>query len=796
MPITDALVLPADVVLVPVETLDAEMRERLEAEDGDVAVTRPLARVPSRLVDGEFAALLRLFATPKTVAEAVVAYARSADADPEAILVEAYPVLQRLVAAGFLVEEHAAGAIAIAATFQPGDRVAGTAVVAALQITDDSELYEVRRDDGARAALKIARPGAGDATRRQLTNEAQILSRLGDAVNARLVDAGGHEGRPFVVIEWITGSDAATAAAHLRQHGLEGVRDLCVRILEAYARLHDAGVVHSDIHARNVMVGPDGLVSIIDFGIARVANEDAADAGGGRAGMPFFFEPEAFAGGGNGMRESTPAGEQYALGVLTYLLIAGDHYLNFSVERGTVLQQIALEDPVPFASRQLRPQPALERAIGRALSKDPAKRYASVREFAEALAQAPILVHGDDAPADQPGDAPADDGYVDEFLARLRPGTALFAGGFPEPPTASVTYGAAGTAYALWRIACARDDAELLALADSWCDLAARDLGTERGSCSDELEMNRELVGDVSPYHADSGVHAVAALIALGSGNINAAQQSLDAFVRTTVGRSGRDELVLGRGGVLLATALLVEAIPDSEYVGPDVLVRSGDALFDELFAAMKRLPPVAEAQEIEYTGIAHGWAGMLYAMLCWLRVRRRGTYPELAERLEQLAAFAHPAGNGVRFQWHSRPKHGGPLYMPGWCHGSAGFVFLWNLAYAMFHEPSYATLAERAALNAAEWLHPQDSLCCGLAGQSYALLNMYNHSGERRWLASAQRLAVAARHAAEQSPHPLASRSESLYKGDLGVAVLVSELREPRYARMPFFELDAAFDR
>jgi serine/threonine-protein kinase len=515
---------------------------------------------------------------------------------------------------------------------------------------------------------------------------------------------------------------------------------------------------------------------------------------GGRAGMPFFFEPEAFR--GHGMRESTPAGEQYALGVLAYLLMAGEHYLNFSIERETAMQQILLEDPVPFASRQLRPQPALERVLARALAKDPEKRFASVRDFAEALAQAPILARSDDTPAVQPGATAADDGYVDEFLARLRPGTAQFARGFLEPPTASVTYGAAGTAFALWRIACARDDAELLALADIWCDLAARDLGSERGFCSDELDLKREILGDVSPYHTDSGVHAVAALIALGSGNILAAQHSLDGFLRTTAGRAGADELVLGRAGVLLATALLLEAIPDSEYVGPDALVRAGDALFDELFGAMKQLPAVAEALEIEYIGIAHGWAGMLYAMLCWLRVRRRGTYPEIAERLEQVAAFAHPAGKGVRFQWHPREKRGGPLFMPGWCHGSAGFVFLWNLAYAMFHDPAYATLAERTALNASESLHSHDTLCCGMAGQSYALLNMYNHSGERHWLAGAQRMAVAARHAAGRQVRTLVNRSESLYKGDLGVAVLFSELRDPRSARMPFFELDAAFDR
>ena len=372
----------------------------------------------------------------------------------------------------------------------------------------------------------------------------------------------------------------------------------------------------------------------------------------------------------------------------------------------------------------------------------------------------------------------------------------LVPGAFREAPTASVTYGAAGTAYALWRIACARDDAELLALADAWCDRAARDIDAERGFCSDELELTRAMIGTVSPYHTASGVHAAGALIALGAGNILAAQHSIDAYLRATAGADGPGEIVLGRGGVLLVTALLVEAVPDSDYIRADALLRAGDALYDELFAAMNALPPIGEPSAVEYTGIAHGWAGMLYALLCWLRVRRRGTAPELAERLAQLAAYARPAGKGVRFAWHAQEKRGGPFFMPGWCNGSAGFVFLWNLAHAMFHEPSFGELAERAATNAAESLHEQDSLCCGLAGQAYALLNMYNHSGERGWLARAEKLAVAARHAAARQPHPLMSRSESLYKGDLGVAVLLAELHDPQFARMPFFELDAAFDR
>src|SRR5690349_6501545 len=100
--ITDPLVLPPDVVLVPVAELPPEVRDKLRGEEGDFALTRPRARTPSRLVDADAAALLGEFARPATVVEAVIRFSRARGADPEATLEDAYPLLERLLAGGFL----------------------------------------------------------------------------------------------------------------------------------------------------------------------------------------------------------------------------------------------------------------------------------------------------------------------------------------------------------------------------------------------------------------------------------------------------------------------------------------------------------------------------------------------------------------------------------------------------------------------------------------------------------------------------------------------------------------------
>jgi serine/threonine-protein kinase len=93
--------------------------------------------------------------------------------------------------------------------------------------------------------------------------------------------------------------------------------------------------------------------------------------------------------------------------------------------------------------------------------------------------------------------------------------------------------------------------------------------------------------------------------------------------------------------------------------------------------------------------------------------------------------------------------------------------------------------MAESSAWN--NWEAPRgvSTLCCGSAGRAYALLNLYKHTGATEWLSRARHLA---NHAAA-SAHSTSQRRNSLWKGELGVAVLIADLDSPENARMPFFE-------
>ena len=124
---------------------------------------------------------------------------------------------------------------------------------------------------------------------------------------------------------------------------------------------------------------------------------------------------------------------------------------------------------------------------------------------------------------------------------------------------------------------------------------------------------------------------------------------------------------------------------------------------------------------------------------------------------------------------------------MPGWCNGAAGFVHLWTTAHRLFGDAQFARLAELAAWES--WEHRSDAggLCCGLAGRAYALLKLFRTTGESVWLDRAWQLA--ARSAGQAPTTGEGQFPDSLYKGEVGLALLAADLEKPAEAFMPFFE-------
>ena len=770
MNITEPFVLRNDVVLIPCADLSDDVRARISFDEGDFTLSRRHGRTLAQVIDGETAALLALFREPRTIVEAVIENSRSSGKDPEAWLDEMLPHLGTFMDNRVLVPAGSEEETEIRPRYESGAEIAGWKIVRCVSLVEDTEIYQLHNGSGA-AALKIARNAS--ALQSLFDNETAILRRLdGSGVTPRLIDAGVHDERPYAIIEWVDGLDAGVASAQ-RRHDRAALMEICASIAAAYAALHARGVLHGDVHPRNVLVGE--RVTLLDFGYSRFIDEPPR---GGRAGVHTFYEPEYFAARreGRGMPPSA-AGEQYAVAALLYHVVAGSHYVDFRYDREEMERQIENDPPTPFAQRGIPPWPDVEQILFRALEKDPARRHGSMAEMAALLAEARDKAAAESLAAPLSAEATA---LLESTLQSFARGGAMFATSYTVPPTASINFGCAGAAVGLLRIAEARSDPALLALAGVWRSRAAALIGTE-GAYHNDDTLSRGILGDATPYHTESGIHAAGAMLAAAIGDTPAQRRALAAFIEASRKPCEERDLTLGRSGSLLAAAMLLAI--SNELAEAEALRAFGAETMGAIWNELDAQPPIEACPSGTYLGIAHGWAGYLYAALRWCAASGDALPPRLIERLEQYAALKRHEGRGV--YW--RMKIDSPPYevIPGWCNGTAGQLFLFTLAHRLLGDARWLELAELCAW--AVWDQPciSSTLCCGSAGRAYALLNLYKHTGETAWLSRARQLA---NHAASIATSG-AQRPSSLWKGELGVAVLIADLASPENARMPFFE-------
>lgn len=778
--------LSPDSLLMPVAALAEDTRSRLDCEEGDFALSRPSARTGSKILDPDSASLVRHFEAPRTLVEAVILFGREQGADPEEILEEAFPLLKGLVDAGFLIRADAADK-AGSTSLQAGAEVPGGRVQRLLQRLEDTEVYLVEREDGG-SVLKVARElasGRPAGVERRLEREARLLAHLEGAPVPRLLARGELGGRAYLELSFCPGVDAATAAVEARERGdRRSLLVLLHAVSVAYAELHRRGVIHGDVHPRNLLVDGEGRVTVLDFGLARAVEEGAdLPTQAERGGIPFFFEPElarAFL-TGTPVPSASFAGEQHALGVLLYHLATGSFPRDYSLGREAMLGEIVESAPLPFAERGVAPWPELEAALAPALAKRPEERYPSLEPLVAAFERL-----GRAAEASSTGSRSATSAGLDRLLERCLGAAALdgpwLAPGALPAPSASINYGAAGIALGLLSIAERRRDAGLLALADVWAERAAAVGEADEGFYQPTIQISREVVGEASPYHSPSGVAAARALVASAAGDPHRFDRSIECYLEVAARPANGLDLTLGRASTLLGAALLLDRAPKA--TGTAGLLEHGDRELEALWQKLDGEPPIAESG-IDYLGMAHGWAGFLFASLEWCRASGAALPAGLEGRLVELSRLAQPSGRGLAWPWQWRRTGAEPSFMAGWCNGSCGYVFLWTLAERTFEDGRFLPLARGAAWDS--WDAPDriSQLCCGLAGRAYALLNLWRLTAEPQWLTRARELAWrGANEGQAPGEHP-----HSLYKGDLGLAVLAADLERPFEAAQPFFE-------
>lgn len=792
MKATDHLLLPKDLIIAPAGAFAPALRARLGAGENDRILTRPRSRARSLVVDAKAADFLEIFRMPTTVVEAVMRHAAATGEDPEMLLETAAPLLLRLRQQRYIAVKGDEDVTTIEPTLGPGVSVVAVNILRCVHLFEDVEVYRACHLSGENVALKILRPEPSLSSRQMLEREAAILTYLEGRTAPRLIESGVFNGRPYLVQSWCDGISAVHAAG-VRRRGLRlpTARDLlmlCAAIIQAYANLHACGVVHGDVHPGNVRVAPDGTVKLLDFGLSHCDRAKSHLPPPRRGGLPDYFEPEYCAAllRHEVVPPATPQSDQYALGSLLYLLLTSSTCQDFSLESGAWLRQVAEGKPLPFAARGLMPWPELEAVLARSLDVDPSRRFPTMDEFLAAFER---VIHaqlsGTMAEARgvelltsvvhrfAPAEAPLDDAMLERIRA----------------PHCSLYYGAAGIAWFLYRLAGLRSDPRLLAAADLWCVKARQNASDPGAFSSAAIGITPEVIGTVSPFHNESGLHLVQALIAHAMGDFSMAGHAARAFAITCAPSGQNPDLTIGWSSVILGCASLAEALPPIAGVDRQPFLDLGHRLSCALenWIAERR---IVDARDMDWLGLAHGWAGLLFGLLRWTQATG-ARFPAIArERLYDLAALGRIEGAQISWPIRLGDKLRDRVAFTGWCHGSAGYLLLWTLAHQLLGEQRFLELARGAAHHIVACYGTERnvnaSLCCGYAGQAYGLLALHRQTGETELLNHARELCARAAELALDT-----SRPDSLYKGDTGIALLVEELEQPALASMPLVEAE-----
>lgn len=257
-----------------------------------------------------------------------------------------------------------------------------------LAVRSDDQYFQI-------VAIKMIRRGLeSSALVSRFRAERQILATLTHPNIGTILDGGETaDGRPFIVMEYVEGQPI-TLASENRGLSINQRLDLFRAVCSAVHYAHQKLVIHRDIKPNNVLVTPEGIVKLIDFGISEPLYTDLMPGGfpqtegGQRLMTPEYASPEQLLG-----QELTTASDIYSLGVLLFELLTGSRPytltgLSFAAaERVVCLQEVRKPSTVEGLSdrrrRELRGD--LDRIILMAMEKDPARRYLSAQHFQEDL---------------------------------------------------------------------------------------------------------------------------------------------------------------------------------------------------------------------------------------------------------------------------------------------------------------------------------------------------------------------------------------------------------------------------
>jgi serine/threonine protein kinase len=234
------------------------------------------------------------------------------------------------------------------------DRTVAVKLLKETLLTDESAVERFRRE--ARIAASLAHPGI-----------------------AQVFDFGQEDARPFIVMEFLEGSDLhSTISTNGPMDPVEAA-NIAAKVADALDHAHAAGAIHRDVKPGNIFRTGNGHIKLTDFGIARLTSQSTVTSTGSVIGTHHYISPEMVNG-----EAVTPSTDIYSLGCVLYEMLTGQPPFDGETPLTIAMSHVAKPAPDVTAANPAVPD-AIASIVAKAMSKDPAERFASAGEMAEAL---------------------------------------------------------------------------------------------------------------------------------------------------------------------------------------------------------------------------------------------------------------------------------------------------------------------------------------------------------------------------------------------------------------------------
>lgn len=244
-----------------------------------------------------------------------------------------------------------------------------------------AKVYEAVHEkfQNRRVAIKILDPilTANADIRLRFENEAKIMASLDHPHIVKVMDYTDDADKLAIVMEYLEGN---TVSDYVKKYGAfapETASKMMVNILDAFQYAHQHGIIHRDVKPSNILLDDKLNPKIMDFGIAKLLTDNSLTRTGTQMGTPTYMSPEQV----RDVKDIDKRSDIYSLGVTLYFMLTGSAPYNSTTLSTFDIYNKIVHEPLPPLTSNLH----FNEIISKATAKNPADRYSSCKEMADAF---------------------------------------------------------------------------------------------------------------------------------------------------------------------------------------------------------------------------------------------------------------------------------------------------------------------------------------------------------------------------------------------------------------------------